>query len=106
MAHLQFFHIGRFSKKIILNSIIFLLLIYFIVHAIYGNRGIIAYLQLNQQLTSTSSKLKHLRGQRVELEHKNKLLRLESLDKDMLDETARNILGVASPNEQVFNPTK
>ena len=48
------------------------------------------------------SKLNSLRVERLEIENKAKLLRPESLDKDMLDEKARNVLGVVLPNEQVF----
>ncbi|NBU53463.1 MAG: septum formation initiator family protein, partial [Alphaproteobacteria bacterium] len=36
------------------------------------------------------------------IENRAKLLRPESLDIDMLDEKARNILGVIAPNEEVF----
>ncbi len=86
----------------ILNSIIFLLLSYFAFHSIYGSRGIIAYFTLNQKLTKSFEELEYLRGQRIELEHKNKLLRHKSLDKDMLDERVRSVLGVASPTEQVY----
>ena len=43
-----------------------------------------------------------LRAERLEIENRAKLLRPESLDIDMLDEKARNTLGVIAPNEQVF----
>jgi cell division protein FtsB len=43
-----------------------------------------------------------LRAERLEIENRAKLLRPESLDIDMLDEKARNILGVIAPNEEVF----
>ncbi|AGJ01933.1 Phosphatidate cytidylyltransferase [Rickettsia prowazekii str. NMRC Madrid E] len=46
--------------------------------------------------------MKNLRAERVELEHNVKLLRTESLNKDMLEEQAKKILGIAAPNEQVF----
>ncbi|XVN40571.1 MAG: septum formation initiator family protein [Rickettsia endosymbiont of Argas persicus] len=94
------------TKKIILNIFLALLLGYFVFHCIYGNKGIIAYLKVNRQLEKAYDELKLLRAERVELEHNVKLLRPESLDKDMLDEQARKVLGVASPNEQVFTITK
>jgi cell division protein FtsB len=90
------------SKKIILNALLSLLLIYFVFHSIYGNRGVIAYFTLNQRLEKAHSDLESLRAQRIELEHRVKLLRPESLDRDMLDQEARRVLGVASPKEQVF----
>ncbi|WP_341791098.1 septum formation initiator family protein [Rickettsia endosymbiont of Gonocerus acuteangulatus] len=91
------------TKKIILNIFLALLLGYFVFHCIYGNKGVIAYLKVNRQLEKAYDELKLLRAERVELEHNVKLLRTESLDKDMLDEQARKVLGIAAPNEQVFN---
>ncbi|WP_342225466.1 FtsB family cell division protein [Rickettsia endosymbiont of Urophora cardui] len=91
------------TKKIILNIFLALLLGYFVFHCIYGNKGVIAYLKVNRQLEKSYDELKLLRAARVELEHNVKLLRTESLDKDMLDEQARKVLGIAAPSEQVFN---
>lgn len=91
------------TKKIILNIFLALLLGYFVFHCIYGNKGVIAYLKVNRQLEKAYDELKLLRAERVELEHNVKLLRTESLDKDMLDEQARKVLGIAAPNEQVLN---
>ncbi|HJD63181.1 MAG TPA: septum formation initiator family protein [Rickettsia endosymbiont of Degeeriella rufa] len=90
------------TKKIILNIFLALLLGYFVFHCIYGNKGVIAYLKVNRQLEKAYDELKLLRAERVELEHNVKLLRTESLDKDMLDEQARKVLGIAAPSEQVF----
>lgn len=90
------------SKKIILNIFLALLLGYFVFHCIYGNKGIIAYLKVNGQLEKAHDELRSLQAERVELEHNVKLLRTESLNKDMLDEQARKVLGVAAPTEQVF----
>jgi cell division protein FtsB len=92
------------SKKLIFNTLIFLLLVYFIFHSVYGNLGIIAYFKVNQQFEKSYSELEELRSSRIEIEHRAKLLK--SGDKDIIDEKARNILGVASPKEQVFTPVK
>lgn len=102
MKHLYFFMAIKSSKKIIFNIFLFLLLSYFIYHSIYGSRGIIAYFSLNHQLEKTYTALEIVRDERIELEHRVKLLRPESLDRDMLDQEARRVLGVAMPNEQVF----
>lgn len=102
MNYIYFTNSLRKSKKMILNIFLFLLLAYFVFHSIYGNRGIIAYFSLNRQLEKAYSELNSLKAERVELEHRVKLLRPESLDKDMLDQEARRILGMALPNEQVF----
>ena len=54
------------------------------------------------ELESMHNKLQLLRAERLEVENRAKLLRPESLDIDMLDEKARNILGIIAHNEQVF----
>ncbi len=96
----------RLSKKIVFNIIISLLLIYFTFHSIYGNRGIIAYFKLSQQLEKSAAELASLRAEHIETAHKVKLLRPETLDKDMLDQQVRNILGMAASKEQVFTRNK
>ncbi|MFK7967963.1 MAG: septum formation initiator family protein [Rickettsiaceae bacterium] len=78
------------------------MLLYFIFHSIYGSRGVIAYFKLQAELENAHSKLNTLRVERLEIENKANLLRPKSLDYDMLDEKARNVLGVVLPNEQVF----
>ena len=100
MKGLNFFHSIKLTKKLLFNFIFFLLLIYFVFHTIYGNRGLIAYFKLNQKLEKAYEELGSLRAERIENEHRARLLK--EGDKDMLDEKARNILGVASPKEQVF----
>lgn len=100
MSFLNYFTYAKITKKLLFNILISFLLVYFIFHSFYGNRGIIAYFKHNQKLEKAYTKLENLRAERIELQHKAKLLKLG--DKDMLDEKARNILGVASPQEQVF----
>ncbi len=103
LDHLEYFKI---SRKTLFNFVIFSLLIYFVFHSIYGNRGMLAYFKINQRLEKSYKELEILRANRIESEHKVKLLRSNSLDKDLLDEQARNILGVANPKEQVFSREK
>jgi len=78
-----------------------MILIYFIFHAIAGNRGMLAFFKINQRMERAGIELDALRAERIELEHRVNLLKAP-LDKDMLDEQARKALGVASPNEKVF----
>lgn len=90
----------KISRKMLLNIVALLFLFYFSFHTIYGARGLIAYFKLSRNLEKHSLELDHLRAERVENEHKVRLLK--DGDKDILDEHARNVLGVALPNEQVF----
>ncbi len=89
------------DRRLALHALILLILVYFIFHAIAGNRGIIAYFKLNQQIGKKSEELDNLKAERINLEHKVKLLK-SPMDKDMLDEQARKVLGVAKQNEKVF----
>ncbi|GAB4165747.1 MAG: septum formation initiator family protein [Rickettsiaceae bacterium] len=92
----------KFTKKMALNVLVFLMLGYFIFHSIYGSRGILAYFKLQAELERSHKKLEMLRAERLEVENRTKLLRHGSIDKDMLDEKIRNILGFSSPTEKVF----
>ena len=92
----------KFSKKTALSAITLLMLVYFVFHSIYGSRGIIAYFKAQSELRNAHKKLELVRSKRLEIENRAKLLRPDSLDKDMLDETTRNVLGFSSPKEKVY----
>ena len=101
MAHKRRKLVG-FNKKIFFNIIIFLALVYFVFHSIYGSRGIIAYFTLQAELEGAHKKLELLRAERLEIENRANLLRPGSIDRDMLDEKARSVLGLSSPEEKIF----
>jgi len=92
----------KITRKKIFNIITIFMLLYFVFHSIYGSRGIIAYFKLQAELESSHKKLDQLRAERLEIENRTKLLRPGSLDRDMLDEKTRNVLGLSSPKEKVF----
>ncbi len=92
----------KFTRKSAFNGIILLMLLYFVFHSIYGSRGIIAYFTLQAELENSHIKLDKLRAERLEIENRTKLLRPGSLDKDMLDEKIRNVLGLSKPKEKIF----
>lgn len=92
------------NKKQLVNGILLSVLLYFVFHAIYGNRGILAYFNLNQKIEKAEKELEEIRAERLELKHKVKLLKSDSLDPDMLDEQVRKNLGVAGNKEKAFVP--
>ena len=94
------------GKRQLVSGILMAVLLYFIFHAMYGNRGIVAYFKLSQSIETSEKELELLRAERLEIEHKVKSLKPESLDRDMLDEQARKGLGVAGEKEQAFVPEK
>ncbi|MCP5369978.1 MAG: septum formation initiator family protein [Rickettsiaceae bacterium] len=91
-----------FKIKSVLNIVVLLLICYFIFHSIYGDRGMISYFKLQAQLKNQHQKLASLRAERLEIENSTKLLRDDSMDKDMLDEKIRTVLGMSQPNEKII----
>ena len=58
--------------------------------------------KVKSKIDDTIISLDKARSDRIELEHKVKLLRPGSLDKDMLEEEARKVLGVAKEKEEII----
>lgn len=75
---------------------------YFAYHAVQGDRGIIAWMVLNQQIREASAAQAELAAERATLERRAKLLRPDSLDPDMLAERARIMLNLAHMDELVI----
>jgi cell division protein FtsB len=84
---------------------------YFIYHAVQGDRGILAWLRVNQQLEAAQQELAKSTADRAALEQRVALLSNSSLDLDMLEERARIMLNFGDPDDIVIftapskNPT-
>lgn len=74
-------------------------LVYFTYHAVQGDRGLIAYVHLTAEIARAQDYLAQVGAVRHGLETDVALLQPESLDRDMLDERARVILGLAEGDE-------
>ncbi|MGV2432692.1 MAG UNVERIFIED_CONTAM: septum formation initiator family protein [Rickettsiaceae bacterium] len=92
------------TKRQVIHGLLASILLYFVFHSIYGNRGILTYFKISNQIEEKEKELDMIRAERLEIEHKVKALKPESLDADMLDEQARKNLGVVGVNEQAFVP--
>ncbi len=75
---------------------------YFSYHALLGERSYIRLISLEKQTTKTSLIYKDLHTQRSALEEKVVGLRPGSLDKDLLEERARYVLGYHHPDEKII----
>jgi cell division protein FtsB len=75
---------------------------YFVYHAVQGDRGLIAWLQLSRELAESQAVLADLSAERAALEHRVSLLRPESLDPDMLEEQARIMLNFGRPDDRTL----
>ncbi len=89
-------------RHLLLSLGCFLLLCYFALPSIVGERGVIAGARIEAQLSASQSELARLQEQRMALEARTRLLRPDNLDLDMLDERARATLGITRPNEYVI----
>jgi cell division protein FtsB len=78
------------------------LMCYFGYHLVQGERGLLAWLRLTQEIKVAQVKLGILDAERTRLDRRANLLRPEHLDRDMLDEQARATLNLAGPNEVVI----
>ncbi|WP_448952599.1 FtsB family cell division protein [Labrys neptuniae] len=74
---------------------------YFSYQAFNGEHGIQARQQFDQQKQDLGSELTSLQKERAALARRVSLLRSQSIDPDMLEEKARDILGMVSANDEV-----
>lgn len=75
---------------------------YFAYHAVQGDRGLIAWLVLNQQIHEAQAVEAELAAERATLEQRVALLRPDSLDPDLLAERARVMLNLAHADELII----
>ncbi len=75
---------------------------YFLYHMVQGERGVVAWLVLRQQVQNAETLVASTGAERAILERKVRLLRPTSLDGDLLDERARAMLNLAHSDELVI----
>ena len=95
--------IRRRSRQVVAPIVGACVIGYFIYHTVQGDRGLIAYMRLNNEVIQAETKLAQVRDERTRLERRVALLDSDSLDLDMLDESVRLTLNrVASDEVVVF----
>lgn len=94
--------IKRRAKDVIGPVLGFCIVGYFVYHSIEGDRGLVAYLRLTEQIQLARAQLAEVSAERKALEQRVGLLRPNQLDPDMLDERARLLLNLARPDEIVI----
>jgi cell division protein FtsB len=75
---------------------------YFGYHMVHGEYGLLAYWRLTKEIQSLTSERDLVLAQRKAAEHRVALLRPGTLDRDMLDERARETLGYADAPDLVI----
>jgi len=82
-------------------------MVYFVYHTIEGDRGLLAWWQLNRDIRGAEVTLAELRHERDTLDQRSRLLRPDHLDPDMLDERARAMANQGRGDEVVIlQPTQ
>ncbi len=77
------------------------LLLGFILYAIIGPNGILAWGDYNRQLKQRQAELRMLEAQKAALANRVNLLNPRSADPDLVDELVRKDLGVTHPDEVI-----
>ncbi len=79
------------------------IVVFFGFHTIAGERGVLARPELERKILLAEENLMLLSKHQQYLSQRIALLRNESLDADMLEETARAELGLYSPNDVIIS---
>ena len=78
------------------------IVVYLVYHVISGDRGLIAWWKLSQEVVVAQAKFKIIAVRRRKLERRVRLLHPESLDRDMLEERARIMLNYGHAEDIVI----
>ncbi|MTJ84036.1 MAG: septum formation initiator family protein [Telmatospirillum sp.] len=76
--------------------------VYFAYHTVQGDRGLLAWWRLTQEIKQAEETLAQLEETRDNLDHRAQLLRPEHLDADMLEERARKMLNMGRDDEVII----
>lgn len=90
-------------KHIVFPVVMVSLMVYFTYHIFQGQRGIIAWIQLDKKLKEQEALLDTLTKEKDSLEKEAYLMRPDSLDLDLLVEKVRQTLNFAHPDELAIN---
>lgn len=93
-------------RVVTINTVLLLLITYFIFHSLSGDRGVFAYFRLKKTLKEQALALEILSEERIKLERIVKNLHPSSLNTDFLDELARQDLGLVGEGERVVYLTR
>jgi cell division protein FtsB len=75
---------------------------YFIWHAVNGERGLKTKDEYEQRITALREQLRGIREERTGWDRKIALMRGEAIDRDLLDDEARALLGRVDKNDLVI----
>ncbi|MGC6452434.1 MAG: FtsB family cell division protein [Candidatus Puniceispirillaceae bacterium] len=86
------------GSALLLSSVV----LFFGFHIFAGERGILARPELDRKIMLAEEKLELLNRHHAFLSQRIELMQADSLDADMLEETARAELGLYAPNDVII----
>lgn len=89
-------------RPLLLPFCCLLIMGYFAYHAVEGDYGLFALEKLEARVEALDAELADVEGERRRMERKVSLMRPESLDRDMIDERAREALNMANAKDIVI----
>lgn len=89
-------------KQIMGSTLAFAVVGYFIYHVVQGDRGLLAMLRFLKSIEESREVLIKIEAEQNELANRVRLLKPESLNRDMLDEQIRRQLGFIQSDEIVI----
>jgi cell division protein FtsB len=92
---------GRKLRALVLPSLFLACCGYFVWHAIHGERGLLAKEQRAQQIAEATAERERVQGELAAMERRVQGLRGDRLDRDQLDERARQLLNMVGKDEIV-----
>ncbi len=95
---LRYYNPLRFKSSVFLAFVFF----YFAFHLVTGERGLLAYVRLKNEMEITRKKADVVQGKKLELSKNVAGLRDDSLNLDLLEELARKDLGYSKKDEVVL----
>lgn len=76
---------------------------YFLWHAVNGDNGILAWLQIHRNIETAKNVLTETTTRRATMEKRVSLLKSSGIDPDMLDERARIMTGLVHPQDYILS---
>ncbi|MEQ9488394.1 MAG: septum formation initiator family protein [Alphaproteobacteria bacterium] len=97
--------IRRRARQITIPVIGACVLGYFAYHTVQGDRGLLSYWRMSQEVNRAETTLAAIQEHREVLERRVSLLRAKGLDLDMLDQQARLLFNLLDRNDlMIFLP--
>lgn len=102
MSHMMILNeIRRRARHVVGPFLGLTAVVYFAYHTVQGDRGLMAWWRLNQEIKQAEESLALLEETRDNLDHRASLLRPDHLDPDMLEERARLMLNLGRDDEVI-----